>query len=224
MGTAGALVGVFTTGFVLVAAFPTTPVVIVLGALLVATGVALWFHLRRPTPQNVIVAGVTVAVLSAGVAVLADGPCEVESAYFCATRRRGPRAVLGPHPVARHAAPLLRRPRRSDPPRVHLHPGARRRRRLDGAGRRGDRRRARRRGRVHDPPLRRHDAAGIRQPRARARSGRGRPRRGRARAADRRGSPGDDRRRTHRRSPTCRPMRRTSSSATPSAGEPCRGT
>jgi spermidine synthase len=83
MGTAGALVGVFTTGFVLVAAFPTTPVVIVLGALLVVTGVALWFHLRRQTPQNVIVAGVTVAVLSAGVAVLADGPCEVESAYFC---------------------------------------------------------------------------------------------------------------------------------------------
>jgi spermidine synthase len=83
MGTAGALVGVFTTGLVLVAAFPTTPVVIVLGALLVVTGVALWFHLRRQTPQNVIVAGVTVAVLSAGVAVLADGPCEVESAYFC---------------------------------------------------------------------------------------------------------------------------------------------
>jgi spermidine synthase len=83
MGTAGALVGVFTTGFVLVAAFPTTPVVIVLGALLVVTGVALWFHLRRQAPQNVIVAGVTVAVLSAGVAVLADGPCEVESAYFC---------------------------------------------------------------------------------------------------------------------------------------------
>ncbi len=38
MGTAGALVGVFTTGFVLVAAFPTTPIVIVLGALLAATG------------------------------------------------------------------------------------------------------------------------------------------------------------------------------------------
>jgi spermidine synthase len=84
MGTAGALVGVFTTGFVLVAAFPTTPVVIVLGALLAATGVALWFHLRRQTPKNVIVAGVTLAALSAGVAVLADGPCEVESAYFCA--------------------------------------------------------------------------------------------------------------------------------------------
>ena len=95
MGTAGALVGVFTTGFVLVAAFPTTPVVIVLGALLVATGVALWFHLRRPTPQNVIVAGVTVAVLSAGVAVLADGPCEVESAYFCARVDEDPERSSG---------------------------------------------------------------------------------------------------------------------------------
>ena len=95
MGTAGALVGVFTTGFVLVAAFPTTPVVIVLGALLAATGVALWFHLRRRTPQNVIVASVTVAVLSAGIAVLADGPCEVESAYFCARVDEDPERSSG---------------------------------------------------------------------------------------------------------------------------------
>jgi SAM-dependent methyltransferase len=84
MGTAGALVGVFTTGFVLVAAFPTTPVVITLGTLLAATGVGLWFHLRRQTPRQLIVAGVAIAAVSAGVATVAAGPCEVESAYFCA--------------------------------------------------------------------------------------------------------------------------------------------
>jgi SAM-dependent methyltransferase len=84
MGTAGALVGVFTTGFVLVAAFPTTPVVITLGALLAAAGIGLWFHLRRQTPQQLIVAGVAIAAVSAGVATVAAGPCEVESAYFCA--------------------------------------------------------------------------------------------------------------------------------------------
>jgi SAM-dependent methyltransferase len=84
MGTAGALVGVFTTGFVLVAAFPTTPVVITLGAVLAAAGVGLWFYLRRQTPRQLIVAGVAIAAVSAGAATVAAGPCEVESAYFCA--------------------------------------------------------------------------------------------------------------------------------------------
>ncbi len=42
-----------------------------------------------------IVAGVTVAVLSAGVSVLADGPCEVESAYFCARVDQDPDRASG---------------------------------------------------------------------------------------------------------------------------------
>jgi spermidine synthase len=84
MGTAGSLVGVFGTGFVLVAAFPTTPVVVTLGGLLVAAGVALWFFLQRRTPSQVVAAGVGFALLSTGIAVFADRPCEVETAYFCA--------------------------------------------------------------------------------------------------------------------------------------------
>jgi hypothetical protein len=95
MGTAGALVGVFLTGFVLVAAFPTTPVVIVLGALLTAVGVALWFHLSRRTPQQAIVAGVVIALVSAGTAIVASGPCELESAYFCARVDDDPERASG---------------------------------------------------------------------------------------------------------------------------------
>ena len=84
LGTAGSLVGVFVTGFVLVAAFPTTPVVIVLGALLVAIGVALWIRLGRLLPAAVVASAVGVALLGSGAAVAVDSPCEVETAYFCA--------------------------------------------------------------------------------------------------------------------------------------------
>src|SRR5262245_14919718 len=38
LGTAGAIVGTFATGFVLIAAFPVRPVVIVVGAVLIAAG------------------------------------------------------------------------------------------------------------------------------------------------------------------------------------------
>ena len=41
IGTAGALFGTFVTGFVLIAAFPTRPIVIVVGALLVGLGVGM---------------------------------------------------------------------------------------------------------------------------------------------------------------------------------------
>lgn len=119
IGTAGALFGVFVTGFVLVASFPTSPVVITLGLGLVATGVLLsrYFAPRRagagedrPDPvrtdpasvnpasthpastspastdpaKRLMAAGVLLALASTGVAVGWSGPCEVETAYFCA--------------------------------------------------------------------------------------------------------------------------------------------
>jgi len=84
IGTAGSLVGVFVTGFVLVAAFPTTPVVIVVGGLLVAAGVALWFRHGRLLPAQLVAAAIALAAVSSGASVLADGPCQVETAYFCA--------------------------------------------------------------------------------------------------------------------------------------------
>jgi spermidine synthase len=84
LGTAGSLTGVFGTGFILIAEFPTTPVVVVLGGALVAVGAALW--LRRPTAGRggAVAAGVALAAVSSGVAVLAGSPCDVETAYFCA--------------------------------------------------------------------------------------------------------------------------------------------
>ena len=95
LATAGSLVGVFATGFVLVAEFATTPVVIAVGSLLVAAGVGLWALLGRRLPGRAIAAGALLAVVSSGVAVAAGRPCDVETAYYCADVRTDPARPTG---------------------------------------------------------------------------------------------------------------------------------
>ena len=80
-GTAGALIGTFVTGFVLVAALPTRPIVIGLGVVLAAAGVLLSLRLGRRTP-TVALAGLVLAV---GLAQAAPAPCQTETAYYCVT-------------------------------------------------------------------------------------------------------------------------------------------
>lgn len=82
IGTAGALVGTFLTGFVLVAALPTTTVVYALGGLLLVLGGALWLWLWRRDASE-LVALLVLAGLATGWAAVADVPCQVESAYSC---------------------------------------------------------------------------------------------------------------------------------------------
>lgn len=98
MGTAGSLVAVFVTGFVFVAAFPTTPVIIVAGIGLVVLGIVLWWRLADGDPDDpderrsrdvVVSSGFAVLALS-GLAVGAGTPCDVESTYFCAVVRTDP--------------------------------------------------------------------------------------------------------------------------------------
>lgn len=92
IGTAGALVGVFVTGFVLVAAFPTTPVVIAVGVMLVAGGLVLAGYLARdrrsgvpvPPAHRMLSVSVLAAVAASVVAATWSGPCGTETAYFCA--------------------------------------------------------------------------------------------------------------------------------------------
>jgi spermidine synthase len=81
-GTAGALVGTFLTGFVLVAALPSRPIVLAVGAALVVAGAVLWVTLApgRARPA----AGVAVAaLLVGGVAAAAPTPCHHETPYYC---------------------------------------------------------------------------------------------------------------------------------------------
>ncbi|HJQ90459.1 MAG TPA: fused MFS/spermidine synthase, partial [Acidimicrobiia bacterium] len=80
IGTAGAIFGTFVTGFVLIAAFPTRPIVIVVGVVLVALGVAVWVGRSAWT---VTAPAVTLLLLS-GLTLVWDGPCQYETSYHCA--------------------------------------------------------------------------------------------------------------------------------------------
>lgn len=86
-GTVGALAGTFFTGFVLVAAFPTRPTVIALGALLVVSGLVLFWYLTRRRPS---VGVVPLVVIGATLASGATGPCEHETGYHCVEIRADP--------------------------------------------------------------------------------------------------------------------------------------
>lgn len=86
LGTIGALFGTFITGFVLVAAFPSQPIVLLTGIMLLALGGYLTVTVRpsraveRINVTPMLGAAVVAAVLGVGLGV----PCEVETAYFCA--------------------------------------------------------------------------------------------------------------------------------------------
>lgn len=79
IGTAGAILGTFATGFVLIAAFPTRPIVTVLGIALAVSGLALWSTRGSWALLSVAAAG----LLSLGLFVF-DGPCQFETTYHCA--------------------------------------------------------------------------------------------------------------------------------------------
>jgi spermidine synthase len=81
LGTLGAIVGTFVTGFVLVAAFPTSAVVLAVGSLLVAAGVVLTLRGRS---RRRIAGPLAVALVAAASTALAPSGCEIETAYHCA--------------------------------------------------------------------------------------------------------------------------------------------
>ena len=91
LGTAGAILGTFATGFVLVAALPTTPIVVGVAIVLMLLGVLLVVLMRRAggrPPRGRAVTAVLLLVLPVGVlGVFVErwlNPCERETAYFCA--------------------------------------------------------------------------------------------------------------------------------------------
>lgn len=79
-GTAGALFGTFFTGFVLVAAVPTRPIIVAVGVGLVAWGV--FETTRRGSGRPTIGVGV-LALGVLGLTSISPNPCEQESAYAC---------------------------------------------------------------------------------------------------------------------------------------------
>ena len=92
--TAGALVGTFITGFVLVPALPVSTSVVAVGAVLVAMGLAAGLR-----GGGVGVAGaallVVLAVASATASVAVASPCDAESTYHCANVETDPHRPSG---------------------------------------------------------------------------------------------------------------------------------
>jgi spermidine synthase len=81
--TAGALVGTFGTGFVVVPRMPVSTAVLGIGLALVAAGLVLGFSLRAFT--RVAAGGVMAATIAlAALAATRDSPCDAETRYHCA--------------------------------------------------------------------------------------------------------------------------------------------
>lgn len=80
-GTIGALFGTFVTGFVLIAAMPTRPIILGLGAVLIIAGVGLTIRLGKTRPPAAGLAAVVAVVL--GISFIGSNQCQFESAYSC---------------------------------------------------------------------------------------------------------------------------------------------
>ena len=79
LGTLGALAGTIGTGFLLVATMPTSAVLAVTAAVLVVLGVV-----ATPAVLGRLPSTLAAAALLGTALVVVDGPCEVETPYFCA--------------------------------------------------------------------------------------------------------------------------------------------
>ena len=92
VSTLGALAGTFLTGFVLLSAFATSTLLLLTGLLLVVVGLVVALALPRlAVPVAPMLAVLLLATLTASWLVVADGPCEYETRYYCATVEPDPR-------------------------------------------------------------------------------------------------------------------------------------
>jgi spermidine synthase len=87
IGTLGGIAATFLTGFLLVAVFPTSGILVGTGLVTVLTGVAVGVLLRRRTggaAGRVPAALLLLAVLGSLLAAVAPSQCQAETAYHCA--------------------------------------------------------------------------------------------------------------------------------------------
>jgi spermidine synthase len=81
IGTLGALVGTFGTGFILLGLLPTRTIVVVTGVVLIVLGLGLGLRSRLSRTSLALAAVASVVMALIGVAT--PSPCEVESMYYC---------------------------------------------------------------------------------------------------------------------------------------------
>jgi len=93
IGTLGGITATLGTGFVLVAALPSSAIVLGLGVLLALSGVGLGIYLWRAghtapaviaAPPRARAVAALVGLAGAGLAATAPTPCDLETAYHCA--------------------------------------------------------------------------------------------------------------------------------------------
>ena len=88
IGTLGGITATLGTGFVLVATLPSRVIMLSLAVLLGLGGLALGWYLRRldaaGTPRTRVAAAV-LGLVGAGLTAVAPTPCDVETAYSCAS-------------------------------------------------------------------------------------------------------------------------------------------
>ncbi|MDH3248585.1 MAG: fused MFS/spermidine synthase [Acidimicrobiia bacterium] len=89
LGTAGALFGTFTSGFVLVATLPTSVTVLVVAVVTALVGLGLWLR-HRPESQVLSSVGLIGLVAGSILTSAVQSPCDVETAYFCASEIADP--------------------------------------------------------------------------------------------------------------------------------------
>ena len=82
ISTAGAIFGTFLAGFVLVAAWPSRTITVILGLLLIATGLALAVQSRVAT-TGLLATSALITFGAGAAAVGAPASCDYETAYFC---------------------------------------------------------------------------------------------------------------------------------------------
>ncbi|SCL20298.1 hypothetical protein GA0070616_1945 [Micromonospora nigra] len=90
VGTLGAVTATLVTGFVLVAALPSTVILFGLAAALGVAGIALgvWLHRQDrtelPGPARAKAALAVLGLVGVGLTTVAPDPCDIETAYHCA--------------------------------------------------------------------------------------------------------------------------------------------
>jgi MFS family permease len=84
IGTLGGITATLVTGFVLVAALPTSTILLGLAGALAIAGGLLYVYLRQRSRHSTVGVGLLL-LAGAGLTVTAPNPCDIETAYHCAT-------------------------------------------------------------------------------------------------------------------------------------------
>jgi spermidine synthase len=96
IGTAGALVGTFLTGFVLLGVVPVRTLIVGTGVLLLVAGVVLQLRLGRRDRHGVVAVLLIVGLALGGASMTIPNPCQRESPYYCIAVR-----IDGDNPTGR---------------------------------------------------------------------------------------------------------------------------